>query len=178
MSTQPSQSLLQLNIGFIVHQANGFRRDFSFELSEIELSDSFIIKNLIGIAEVSRTTEGLLVQVEGKAGMDSECVYCLKPFEQPLHLDFVEMYTFQSHADENTELVLPDDLHINLKPLIREYFQLDIPINPACKSDCKGLCSICGNNLNTSDCQHEEEDGDPRFSVLKTLLDEDTPSTS
>ena len=87
------------------------------------------------------------------------------------------MYTFPSNANENTELILADDLHIDLLPLIREYLYLDIPISPVCKPDCKGLCPICGSDLNLSNCNHDEEDGDPRFSVLKALLDDDAPPT-
>lgn len=171
------QTLLRLNIGFIAHQAIGYSRDFSIEVPELLLSTDLSAKNLIGHAKVSRTTEGLLVQVEGEASLDAECVYCLKAFNQPLHLDFVEMYTFPSHADENTELVLADDLHIDLMPLIQEYLNLDIPISPVCMPDCKGLCPTCGGDLNLSNCNHEEEVGDPRFSVLKALLDEDELST-
>jgi len=171
------QSLLKLNIGFIVHQAIGYSRDFSIEMPDLSLSTDLSVKNLNGHTKVSRTTEGLLVQVEGEAGLDVQCVYCLKAITQPLHLDFVEMYTFPSHADENTELILADDLHIDLMPLIQEYLHLEIPISPVCEPDCKGLCSICGGNLNLSDCNHAEEDGDPRFSVLKGLLDDDATSS-
>ena len=102
-----------------------------------------------------------------------ECVYCLESFEQILQLDFVEMYTFPSHAVESTELILPDDLQINLAPLIREYLHLEIPISPVCKPDCKGLCPICGELLSNSTCNHDDEPGDPRLSVLKTLLDDE-----
>jgi uncharacterized protein len=87
------------------------------------------------------------------------------------------MYTFPANADKDTEMVLPDDLRIDLAPLIREYLHLDMPINPICKSDCKGLCPICGENLNQLSCNHNDEISDPRFAVLKTLLDEDPPST-
>ena len=173
MIVTTDQTLLRLNIGFIVHQAIGYSRDFSVEVPELLLSADLSVKNLMGHAKVSRTTEGLLVQVEGEAGLDAECVYCLKVIKQPLHLDFVEMYTFPSHADEDTELILADDLHMDLTPLIQEYLLLDIPISPVCMPDCKGLCPICGGNLNLSDCNHDEEAGDPRFSVLKALLDDE-----
>jgi uncharacterized protein len=48
---------------------------------------------------------------------------------------------------------------------------LEIPINPVCKEDCKGLCSVCGNNLNSEPCDHELDSIDPRMAVLKSLLD-------
>lgn len=171
-----NQSLLRLNVGFIIHQAIGYSRDFSIEVPDLTLSDDLSVKNLIGNVKVSRTTEGLLVQADGQTYMDAECVFCLKAFEQPLHLEFVEMYTFPSQADANTDLVLQDDLHIDLIPMLREYLHLNMPISPVCKPDCKGLCPICGDNLNLSNCNHDEEVGDLRFSVLKTLLNDDAQS--
>jgi len=44
-------------------------------------------------------------------------------------------------------------------------------MQPLCKPDCKGLCPICGNNLNDSLCDHNTETIDPRMEVLKQLLD-------
>ena len=52
-------------------------------------------------------------------------------------------------------LILPEDGHIDLEPLIREYLTLEIPIQPLCKPDCKGLCVECGENLNERLCEHQ-----------------------
>lgn len=169
-------ALFRLNVGFIVNQAIGYSRNFSIEIPGISHLDDLIIQNLEGQIIVSHTTEGLLVQVKGQAQTMLECAYCLDRFKQILHLNFVEMYAFPSHAIEDTELILPDDLQIDLAPLMREYLYLDIPINPVCKPVCKGLCPICGENLNNSTCDHGEDPVDPRLSVLKTLLDEDSSS--
>lgn len=157
--------LLRLNVGFVVNQAIGYSRDFSIEIPDLSFSDDFVIKNLVGNIVVSRTTEGLLVQVKGQARTRVECVYCLESFEQILQLNFVEMYTFSSHAIEDTELILPDDLQIDLAPLLREYLLLDIPISPVCKPECEGLCPICGEKLNISNCSHSEEPVDPRLAA-------------
>ena len=172
------QTLLRLNIGFIVHQAIGYSRDFSIEIPDHTFPDSFKIENLVVEIIVSRTTEGLLVQVKGQALTGLECVYCLDDFQQILSFDFIEMYTFPSHAVEDTELILPDDLQIDLSPLLNEYLYLDIPINPMCKPDCLGLCPICGEKLNVSTCSHGEEVIDPRLLVLKSLLDDETSSAA
>jgi uncharacterized protein len=126
----------------------------------------------MGTVSVSRTTEGLLVQGKGQAQTEANCVLCLECFRQPLHLDFVEMFAFRSHADEETELILPDDLNLDLFPLIREYLFLDMPISPICQPDCKGLCPICGGNLNFETCEHEDDMGDSRLAILKSLLDD------
>jgi uncharacterized protein len=67
-------------------------------------------------------------------------------------------------------LLLPEDSHIDLAPLIREFALLEIPISPICKPDCKGLCPVCGENLNETDCGHRPESNDSPFAVLKDLL--------
>jgi len=48
---------------------------------------------------------------------------------------------------------------------------LEIPINPICKPDCKGLCSVCGEDLNARDCGHQSRSEESPFSVLKELLE-------
>jgi uncharacterized protein len=141
---------------------------------DLTFSDGLRVKDLEGKIVVSRTTEGLLVQVKGQTKTALECVYCLDKYDRKLELDFIEMFSFPSHALEDTELILPDDFQINLSPLIREYLYLDIPINPVCQPSCKGLCPVCGENLNETDCQHDENTIDDRLSILKTLLTEDS----
>jgi uncharacterized protein len=66
-------------------------------------------------------------------------------------------------------LLVPDEGQINLEPLMREYALLEFPISPVCKPDCKGLCPVCGENLNQTDCVHRPEPESP-FSALKVLL--------
>ncbi len=68
--------------------------------------------------------------------------------------------------------MVPETGLLDLEPLVREEMLLAIPINPICRLDCKGLCPICGGNLNETLCTHEDEEIDSRLSVLKTLLDE------
>lgn len=171
-----SLAVLRVNVGFIVNQAIGYSRDFSIEIPDHTFPDGLKIENLVVEILASRTTEGLLVQVKGHGLTGLECVYCLDDFQHNLSFKFIEMYTFPSHAVEDTELILPDDLQIDLAPLLNEYLSLDIPISPICKPDCQGLCPICGENQNISTCSHGEESIDPRLSVLKTLLDDETSS--
>ena len=170
-------ALLRINIGNIVNQAIGYSRDYLIELPKFSFGDDLIIHDLEGNFTISRTTEGLLVQTRGQAKTALECVYCLDSFLQELAFSFIEMYSFPSNAIEDTELIIPDDQQIDFTPLIREYLLLEIPINPVCKTECKGLCPICGENLNTKSCDHKDEPIDPRLSVLKTLLDDDSPGT-
>jgi uncharacterized protein len=68
--------------------------------------------------------------------------------------------------------MLPEDAHIDLAPLLREYAILEIPINPLHDPDCKGLCPVCGQDLNIRDCGHRPDTSDSPFAKIKDLLDE------
>lgn len=162
----------RLNVGFLIHQPVGSSRDFVFEIPKANLEPDLVLEDLAGSVRVTRATQGLLVHVKLHAQLQTECVRCLNEFRQPLSIDFTELYAFSRKSVTDSELILPEDAHINLRPLIREYMLLEIPIKPLCSPDCKGLCLICGENLNEKACDHGPESIDPRLSILKSLLDE------
>lgn len=149
-----STSLLRLNVGFIVHQTIGFSHDFNFAVPEVYIEPDLHLTNLLGIARVTRTPQGLLVQVKMQANVQAECVRCLENFSQPLEVDFSELYAFNKRYVTESGLILPENGYINLAPVLREYMLLEVPINPFCLPDCKGLCLECGTNLNLFSCEH------------------------
>lgn len=59
---------------------------------------------------------------------------------------------------------------INLAPMLYDSVNLAIPIKPLCRDNCKGLCPICGTNLNRNQCSCEREKIDPRWEPLKKFL--------
>jgi len=46
---------------------------------------------------------------------------------------------------------------------------LAVPLKLVCKSDCKGLCPVCGKNRNVEPCSCVEKSDDPRWSGLKEI---------
>lgn len=163
-------SPLRINVGFIIHQTIGYSRDFEFDLPEIHLDPDLDLDYLTGLVKITRTPQGLLVQAKFNSSVAEECVRCLSEFSQPLHTEFSELYAFNRKSITESGLILPEDGHIDLNPLVREFLLLEVPINPLCRADCKGLCPVCGNNLNETQCNHETNSGDNRLEKLKTLL--------
>ena len=145
-----------LNVGFIVHQTIGYNRDFPFETPFIHLTPDLDLKDLLGTARVTRTAQGLLLQVKLQANTQAECVRCLNEFSQALKIDFTELYAFTRDSMTESGLLLPETGKIDLAPIIREEMLLAFPISPLCNPDCKGLCPICGENLNEVQCSHPE----------------------
>jgi uncharacterized protein len=171
MKTQSSP--LFVNVGFVAQQSIGYSRDFDFEVPSVLLKPDFHVKNLEGRIILSRTSEGLLARGRFRADFDTTCGRCLDSFTLNLETDFTELIAFASHAREDTELIYPEDGQIDFTPMVGEYLMIEIPINPICKTTCKGLCPICGNNLNIEQCDHGPEPVDPRLETLRSLLDEE-----
>ena len=163
---------LRLNIGFLINQPIGSSRDFNFDYPKMRLGDDLTLREFTGTARLSRTPQGLLLQADFGGCTDLECVRCLSTFEQALTWSLTELYAFDKRSVTDSGLILPEDGHIDLEPLMREYALLEIPINPLCKPDCKGLCPVCGENLNLVNCGHQSSGSESPFAALKPLLGE------
>jgi uncharacterized protein len=56
---------------------------------------------------------------------------------------------------------------IDLKALLTEHLQLQIPFQPLCREECKGMCANCGSDLNIGRCACKKVAKTNPFSVLK-----------
>jgi len=160
----------RLNVGFIIHEEVGYIHEFPFEFEKVRIDEDLDLQDFIGTVQVSRTPQGLLVQGNFSGATLLECVRCLKEFNKPLIWKLTELYAFNEKSVSDSGLIIPDDAQIDLESLIREYALLEFPINPICKPDCKGLCPVCGQDLNLADCGHRPSQDESPFSVLKNLL--------
>ncbi len=60
---------------------------------------------------------------------------------------------------------------VDLTPYMREAIILGFPNYPVCRTDCKGLCSQCGVNLNKDTCECKPP-ADARWNALDNLSKE------
>jgi len=113
--------------------------------------------------------------------LETPCSRCLEAYSWPVDATFDLRY--QPHTDNSGEgerEIEEDDLttafyerdEIDLGQLMREQFYLALPMKPLCRDDCKGLCAVCGANLNRGACGCKTEWEDPRLAVLRNLKGE------
>lgn len=162
----------RFNVGFIIHEEVGYNHDFPFAFDKITLGGDLELRVFDGIVNVGKTPQGLIVQADFSAETTLNCVRCLTDFEHELDWSFTELYATDKRSETESGLLIPEDAHLDMEELLREYALLEIPISPICKPDCKGLCVECGQNLNEKDCGHRPEQFDSPFAKLKDLLDE------
>ncbi len=136
----------------------------------------------VGPLEVSATAE----LVEGQIRISGElhtrlelvCARCLEPVLEEVSRDFDLFYRpLQSVTREEEVRLRLDDTEIAffegeglfLADVLAEQVLLAIPMKAICRSDCRGLCTQCGANLNTDECRCEAHAADTRLAPLARL---------
>ncbi|MBN2189941.1 MAG: DUF177 domain-containing protein [Candidatus Aureabacteria bacterium] len=110
-----------------------------------------------GTAELIGKT--LLVRCAIKTAYSITCARCLETIEKEFSTDRFLV---------NIEIVNQDI--IDLTGYIREDIILGLPAVSLCKKNCKGLCPLCGTNLNKSSCScMESGEKSDRWSKLDDL---------
>jgi uncharacterized protein len=151
--TQPHYPM-RINVGFLINQSIGTYRDIHFDFPSLQLPPDFDLSDFSGVVRINRTPQGLIFEGDFSAKKVEQCVRCLADFLQPLRTEFDELYAFTERSVSDSGLILPEDANVDLAPLVREYLLLEVPISPLCRPDCKGLCPVCGAELNNTTCEH------------------------
>ena len=140
------------------------------DFDDIKFSDSFQVNGFV------KDMAGYITLVlEADVKYTTNCARCLVPvsesklivFEKTVVSDNVELQN-----EDNDDYIIAKDGYIDVDETLIEQILLELPIKHLCKEDCKGLCPKCGADLNTSTCSCDTSDPDPRFDVLRKLLED------
>ncbi|MFC1484917.1 DUF177 domain-containing protein [bacterium] len=98
-----------------------------------------------------------------KGILNKKCSRCLEIFEYKIDVPFEREYCI-SHTQEV----------LDISQDIKEEFLLALPLIFLCNLDCKGLCQICGKNMNKFKCKcksdkHVHIHNTNAFDVLKKI---------
>ncbi|MBR2775369.1 MAG: DUF177 domain-containing protein [Selenomonadaceae bacterium] len=69
--------------------------------------------------------------------------------------------------DEEIDKAAAIDDVLDVTELLRDVLLAAQPMKNLCKADCKGLCPVCGANLNEGECGCKRVVVDPRLAALK-----------
>ncbi len=129
--------------------------------------------------KVYRAGDSIFLDGSVTGGIRLACSRCLADMTLHVEGDVTAVYmpkdAFTETGDdvelsaEDMDLQFFEGDELSLFEPVRDCVALLIPIQPLCKEECKGLCSICGKDLNKSECACEPPSGDHRFAILSKL---------
>lgn len=124
---------------------------------------------------------GIEIKLEGflKGVVVLECDRCLSDYEFPIEHEFkisilprasLNLEEEKELSEEEMEVSFYDNSWISFYELLKEEILLSLPYKNLCKPDCKGLCPICGTNLNKELCNCKGYKKESPFAVLKEFF--------
>lgn len=125
-------------------------------------------------ARVSGNRSGLSVDLAVSAHATVACARCLSDAPLEISRDFRYFYKPLSSAGSSEDESNGDDMvfieniegEIDISDQVWESLILSLPEKVLCSPDCRGICPICGNDRNKSDCSCSLESVDPRLEIL------------
>lgn len=109
------------------------------------------------------------VTVSGEANV--HCARCMSPMTTVFEFLVTEDFMQDDGEAVDEDIILFSGTKIDLSDIVQNGFFMNMSGKYLCSEDCKGLCSKCGKNLNLGDCGCEDDDIDPRWEVLRNLMD-------
>ena len=115
-----------------------------------------------GALEISARIEGDYATVCSRCGTDVKEHFTAE-LSESIDSDF---------TDIDDECITVNGNVIDISGSIDACIFENLPTQPLCREDCKGLCPVCGTDLNENECNCEDEVYDPRFAIFRKLSKE------
>ncbi|NLL79825.1 MAG: DUF177 domain-containing protein [Clostridiales bacterium] len=102
-------------------------------------------------------------EIKGQTSLTMKffCDRCLEEVPYTFELAF----TLEASEEEGYEL--------DVENLLNNEIMLNWPMKILCREDCKGICSVCGKNLNTGACGCDTFVPDPRMAKIQEIFNRD-----
>ncbi|MEW6042570.1 MAG: DUF177 domain-containing protein [Elusimicrobiota bacterium] len=142
-------------------------------LEEIAFKDDILLTCAIEKQNNTFKIKSLL-----KACLLLEFAKCLKTFDFNIKEDFTVFAKINKDdveqkaddlADNDIFYISVYDQVIDFTDRVKDEILLSLPIKPLCKENCKGLCSMCGKDLNLGFCECRDESLEPRWEKLREI---------
>ncbi len=109
---------------------------------------------------ITNVGDMLILNASVKGTAILTCRLCMGDFEYDLDFSF-EAKLKDTPVQDDPDYFAYQGFQIDLTDIVTEFLILEIPSVRQCREDCKGLCPICGVNLNEQSCKcTDAEDSD------------------
>lgn len=145
--------------------------DCSFDLSELDFYGEKPLKSPVSVEGKVFSRAGIVtLSVECDCEYTAPCDRCGRETVKHYCVPIERVLVGEIQNDENDEMILLQDFKLDLYELVFESIVLAMPTKHLCSEDCKGLCPVCGTDLNDSQCDCATKKVDPRLAALSELL--------
>lgn len=155
-----------------VGEVNSLPINTELDFSQVEFQGGHPFTDPIRITGSVAVRAGV-VQLSARAGFTfcGACDRCLAPYTKTYDIPLEHTLVTTLENEENDDFILLDNYQLDLDDLVLADILLELPYKSLCREDCRGLCPMCGKNLNEGLCGCSRKSVDPRLAVLGQLLE-------
>jgi uncharacterized protein len=179
--------VLSYNVAALLRATPGTIRTYPVALDNLAIAEDFeLAAPIAGEVRLATTGRSILARGELTTAMAGSCSRCLVSVVAPIEVHFEEealpsIDIDSGHpVDQSAEpdaLRLDEHHELDLAEPVREAISLAEPITLLCRPDCRGLCLVCGVDLNADPAHHHTEEViDPRLARLAEWREHSEPN--
>lgn len=130
-------------------------------------------KSAFDLKVVSTGVKKYMVTGESSVTLSIPCSRCLKEVLTEIPIEIERELDFNENADPDERIEVMsyiDGYHLDVDKLVYSEILLNLPYKVLCDEECKGLCFICGADLNKGECGCNRVQLDPRMSVIQDIF--------
>lgn len=146
--------------------------NYKLDIADIDIDGVFPFRTPIDVTATAKNRASLVsLTIRACFSYSRSCDRCSTDFTREMDMLFEHKLAQTLVDDGNDDYIETPDFKLELDDIVISDILLSLPQKNLCKDDCKGLCQICGKNLNEGNCSCDKREIDPRLEMLKQFMD-------
>ena len=162
---------MKINIASVL-KSDGASIPFSgsVELGEVDfMGNTLLFKEPVSVKGVVTAIGGTIeIEADIWGEYTTACSRCGEEARLKLETKLAERVE-DDFSDADEECLLLSGTILDITGALQACIFGELPMQYLCKEDCKGLCPVCGTNLNEKECNCDTTVYDPRFDIFRKL---------
>ncbi len=150
---------------------SSYEFDYELSLSHISVAGVNPLKAPVKVKGMVKNNTGIVtLGASVELVYSAQCDRCAEVAEKTFNYEFSHNLIASLSNEDNDDFLVVSDMRLDLDELIEEDVNLELPTKFLCDDECKGICTMCGKNLNKAKCDCKKPI-DPRLEGLLQFLE-------
>ncbi len=149
--------------------------DTQLEIQAFELGGiNYIVEQPVKVeGSLSSMRGNLHLNIKVSGEIKTNCYRCANVIKKEFTHFIKEAFKNENYSEKetSTDLINIQGNEINIGQIVANNILLNLEMRYLCKSECKGLCPICGKNLNIEKCECKKNNIDDRLKILENFFE-------
>jgi uncharacterized protein len=144
-------------------------KSFTSRLGEFPITN----RAPVALTITNQENKRLLIRGDVNLTVTIPCGRCLEDVPTDIHFTIDKEFPMENSVIGGEEMEDNDyliGLNLDIDKLIYGEILVNWPMRVLCKEDCKGICKVCGMNLNRGNCDCQRTGLDPRMAAIQDVF--------